>query len=110
MKCLIRYLISIPIGPGDFPDETIKVSFPQNVFNMSVPVPISDDMISELEETFFVVLIQAEAGPSGLVEDLIGTPNATEIIIQDDGTVFYCFHFNTMVDPHYMLPLEIGLP
>lgn len=57
-------------------------------------VPILDDLVTELDESLFVT---ASALPTTFERMVIGEPNKTEVIIQDDDRKWSQSHVRTSI-------------
>ena len=75
----------LPHAVADFDDSIITVTLPGPNRQVSVSIPIVDDMINEHQQTFVGYIVIADAVDPGTIE--IGR-SATQLIINDNDSEY----------------------
>ena len=73
------------IGSEDFAIDPVTVTFATGEESVTAAISLTQDMISELEEQFFLRLIERTSIGGALVEDLVVPPNEATVLIRDPG-------------------------
>ena len=73
------------IGSEDFTIDPVTVTFAAGEGSVTAAVPLTQDMISEVEEQFLLRLIERTSIGGALVEDLVVPPNEATVLIRDPG-------------------------